>query len=195
MVKAGIVVQPALLIQEMVSGVEKAGVIFTRDNSGNLTIEGVYGLGEGLVSGRITPDHVTVRASDDGMEYRRALNNMTKIEEKEEGGTKVTKLTEEEKIERILDENTIKQLKEVANLLEEDAGYPVDIEFAIDKNGKIFVLQRRAITTLVKQGQQEPVSDFDIEQPLIDKTIERLSKLAGYYGIGNNKNFIELTER
>ena len=182
MVKAGIVVQPALLIQEMVSGVEKAGVIFTRDNSGNLTIEGVYGLGEGLVSGRITPDHVTVRASDDGMEYRRALNNMTKIEEKEEGGTKVTKLTEEEKIERILDENTIKQLKEVANLLEEDAGYPVDIEFAIDKNGKIFVLQRRAITTLVKQGQQEPVSDFDIEQPLIDKTIERLSKLAGYYG-------------
>ena len=182
MIKNGIVVQPALLVQEMVSGVEKAGVMFTRDNSGNLTTECVLGLGEGLVSGRITPDHITVRASDGRIEYRRALNNMIKIEEKEQGGTRVAKITDEEKIERILDEETIKQLQEIANILEEDAGYPVDIEFAIDKNGKIFVLQRRAITTLATQEEIEPTSQKVsvpvIDQSFIDEVIEMISTLS-----------------
>lgn len=179
MVKADIVVQPALLVQEMVVSVEKAGVMFTRDNSGNLTIEAVWGLGEGLVSGRINPDHVTVRTSDEGIEYRRASNNMVKITGKEEGGTKITKLTKEEKIERILDEKVIKQLKKTAYMLEEDAGYPVDIEFAIDTDGKIFVLQRRAITTLTKQ--EETDSSYPvIEQTSIDKMIEESSDLTDY---------------
>ncbi|MBR3627931.1 MAG: hypothetical protein IKN42_03680 [Elusimicrobia bacterium] len=182
MVKVGIVVQPALLVQEMVVGVKKAGVMFTRDNSGNLTIEGVLGLGEGLVSGRITPDHITVRASDGRIDYRRALNNMIKIEEKAQGGTKVTKISADERIERILDEDTIKELKEIAKILEEDAGYPVDIEFAIDENGKIFVLQRRAITTLSQQEKTEPTSKSveipAIEQPFIDKAIEMISMLS-----------------
>ena len=184
MVKAGIVVQPALLIQEMVVGVQKAGVMFTRDNSGNLMIEGVLGLGEGLVSGRITPDHILVRASDGRIEYRRALNNMIKIEEKPQGGTRVAKITAEERIERILDEVAIRQLQEIANILEEDAGYPVDIEFAIDKDGKVFVLQRRPITTLAQEETEETedVSQEDsgpiIDQSFIDKAIETISMLS-----------------
>jgi len=179
MVKAGVFVQPALLVQEMVVDVKKAGVMFTRDNSGNLTIEGVLGLGEGLVSGRITPDHVIVRASDGRIEYRRALNNMIKIEEKAQGGTRVSKITDEERIERILDEKTIRQLQEIANILEEDAGYPVDIEFAIDKDNNIFVLQRRAITTFNSQDFINDISKKSsvpvIDQAVIDKTIKLLS--------------------
>lgn len=187
MVKTGIVVQPALLIQEMVVGVKKAGVMFTRDNSGNLTIEGVLGLGEGLVSGRITPDHITVRASDGRIEYRRALNSMIKIVEKEQGGTRVTKLSEEEKIERILDEQTIRQLQETANILEEDAGYPVDIEFAIDDAGRIHVLQRRAITTLpsfegidYSEQKSEQNSGFIIDQAIIDSAAQALAGMTFY---------------
>ena len=185
MVKVSIVVQPALLIQEMVSDVQKAGVMFTRDNSGNLTIEGVLGLGEGLVSGRITPDHIIVRAADGRIDYRRSLNNMIKIEEKSQGGTKVAKISAEEKIERILDEDTIRQLQKIADILEEDAGYPTDIEFAIDENGNIFVLQRRAITTFVQQEQieEEPLQTVEgpvIEQSFIDKTIEMISSLSMY---------------
>ncbi|MBR3654107.1 MAG: hypothetical protein IKN62_01575 [Elusimicrobia bacterium] len=187
MIKNGIVVQPALLIQEMVVDVKKAGVVFTRDNSGNLTMEGVLGLGEGLVSGRITPDHVTVRASDGRIEYRRALNNMIKIEEKEQGGTRVAKITDEERIERILDEETIKQLQETANILEEDAGYPVDIEFAIDGNGKIFVLQRRAITTLPSfektdflEQKTDQKNKLMVDQAAIDNAIQALSGMTFY---------------
>ena len=197
MVKAGIVVQPALLVQEMVSGVQKAGVMFTRDNSGNLTIEGVLGLGEGLVSGRITPDHIIVRASDGRIEYRRALNNMIKIEEKAQGGTRVAKISPEERIERILDEDTIRQLQEIADILEKDAGYPADIEFAIDKDGNIFVLQRRAITTLAQKEEENDTEEKSsqevtvpvIDQPFIDNAIEMISVLSMY------KEIKEIIER
>jgi hypothetical protein len=50
--------------------------------------------------------------------------------------------------ERVLGNEIVKRLTEIVMLLEEDAGYPVDIEFAINASGKIFILQRRAITTL-----------------------------------------------
>jgi phosphoenolpyruvate synthase/pyruvate phosphate dikinase len=180
MIKTGVAIQPALLVQEMVVDVEKAGVIFTKDNSGNSIIEGVLGLGDGLVSGRITPDHITIRAYGQTIVYRRALNKMIKIEEKEDGGTRVAKITAEEKIERILDEDIIRRLKKISNILEEDSGYPVDIEFAIDKNRKISVLQRRAITTLVSQesitlSPQDSNAVPVIEQSLIDRTINFLS--------------------
>ncbi len=147
MIKQGVMVKPALLVQEMVENVEKAGVIFTRDDRGNLIIEVVRGLGEGLVSGRIDPDHITVRANDQSIEYIRDTNCKLKVVAQENGGTGIQKLTAEEKIDRILSGEQIEDLFKIASLLEEDAGYPVDIEFAIDKAGKIFILQRRPITT------------------------------------------------
>lgn len=184
MIKEGIVVEPALLVQEMVSGVKKAGVIFSRDNDGNLTLETVLGLGEGLVSGRITPDHISVRSSDGRIDYRRALNNMTKIEERDGGGTVMSKLTEEEKMERVVDEATINKLKYIAYLLETDAQYPVDIEFAIDENGKIYVLQRRPITTLTNYQFSDDGVDYEdvteIEQSIIDNLIENLKAITKY---------------
>ena len=185
MIKTGVAIQPALLVQEMVVDVEKAGVIFTKDNSGNSIIEGVLGLGDGLVSGRITPDHITIRAYGQTIVYRRALNKMIKIEEKEDGGTRVAKITAEEKIERILDEDIIRRLKKISNILEEDSGYPVDIEFAIDKNRKISVLQRRAITTLPSfemiDYSQEKTLEPIVSQAAVDKLIELISMISSSF--------------
>lgn len=190
MIKTGIVVKPALLIQEMVSGVEKAGVIFSRDERGNLTEEVVLGFGEGLVSGRINPDHITVRAKDEKIEYIRALDNMKKIVGKVEGGTRQVQLTREEKIERVIDEQMIRRLKKIAYALEEDAGYPVDVEFAIDKDEKIYILQRRAITTLTvddKINYNEYKENIEIPQSLIDNLITKLEGITKY---GNFTNII-----
>jgi phosphoenolpyruvate synthase/pyruvate phosphate dikinase len=64
MIKTGQIVKPAVLIQEMIN-VDKAGVIFSRNKYGNTIIEGVYGLGEGTVSGIITPDTVEVETTSE----------------------------------------------------------------------------------------------------------------------------------
>jgi pyruvate,water dikinase len=54
----------AVVVQEMISA-EKSGVMFTVDpvqkRRDFMIVEAVYGLGEGIVSGLITPDHYLVR--------------------------------------------------------------------------------------------------------------------------------------
>jgi pyruvate,water dikinase len=52
----------AVVVQKMVNS-EKSGVVFSKDpnyKSDNVVMEAVFGLGEGIVSGRITPDHYVV---------------------------------------------------------------------------------------------------------------------------------------
>jgi pyruvate,water dikinase len=143
------IVEPSILIQEMVENVEKAGVIFTRDHNGDLIIEAVLGLGEGLVSGRVEPDNIKVRIRSEGnnITYRRAIGNIKKLVKSNSGGLEIAKLTPEERINRVLDSNMIGRLTSIALKLEQESGYPVDIEYAIDTSGKIYLLQRRAVTT------------------------------------------------
>lgn len=187
MLKEKIVVKPAVLIEEMVPNVKKAGVAFTRDKSGNFIAEVVWGYGQGLVSGRITPDHIVIAAHDGSINYRRALNNFIKIETDEDGGTKVSKLEKEQRIERIIDETTINLLKEIGLLLEEDSGYPVDFEYAIDENNKFYPLQRRAITTLSTQENIDyskyEQTVLNIGQEVIDLAIENLKSISEYDNI------------
>ena len=52
----------SVVIQKMINA-DKSGVIFTRNpvsDNDNIVIESVFGLGEGIVSGRVSPDHYEV---------------------------------------------------------------------------------------------------------------------------------------
>lgn len=174
------IVMPAVLIQEMVPSVAKAGVIFTRDENGNLTEEVVWGLGEGLVSGRINPDHITLSLKDNKITYLRALDNMKKITEIKGGGTAQIRLTRDEQIERVIDESMIRRLSSAAFELEKNSGYPVDIEFAIDGNNEVYILQRRPITTLTVNESFSGIKEEKkgIDQKLVDKLISDLNGIT-----------------
>ena len=143
MINSKQIVRPAVLIQTMID-VEKSGVVFSRDKYGNVTIETLYGLGEGIVSGKITPDTITVNmANGDVLEYSVATKDYKIVSV--EDGIKTTFVKKGSK-ERTLKYKEIKELIDVVKLLEKDAGYAVDIEFGF-KDGKIYILQRRPITT------------------------------------------------
>lgn len=147
MVESGKIVKPAVLIQEMVSS-EKSGVVFSRDKYGNTTIEAVYGLGEGLVSNLLTPDSVVVdAATSEIVEYSVAEKHSRIVPAESGSGTELQPVTEGIH-KRILSASDIQYISSIINILEVDSGYPVDVEFAIDASGKLFILQRRAITTL-----------------------------------------------
>jgi len=145
------IIKPAILVQEMVEDVEKSGIAFSRDSSGNLTLEMVWGLCEGAVSGRVMPDNITFRFADNAIEYTRAIGNVKKIVPSREGGVTLEQLTRDEQIERIVDEKMIKEIVTIVSALEKDAGYSVDVEFSIGKNGKIYILQRRPVSTFVNK--------------------------------------------
>jgi phosphoenolpyruvate synthase/pyruvate phosphate dikinase len=111
----------SVVVQEMVD-VEYAGVIFTKDplEKKGILIEVVKGVGEKLVSGEVTPNNYL-------------LDKTGKIKKKKEVFA--------------FPESTVKKLAELSLLIEKHYKKPQDIEWAIDKKGKIFFLQSRPITT------------------------------------------------
>lgn len=113
----------SVVVQKMVDA-DYAGVLFTKDpiEKKYILIEVVKGLGEQLVSGEVTPNT-----------YHLEKKKLTLIKRKENFSFNLRLLTD---------------LSKIGNLIESHYKFPQDIEWAIDKNGRIFILQSRAITTL-----------------------------------------------
>jgi len=139
----------AVVIQKMVDS-EKSGVIFSKDPSyknDNIIIESVWGLGEGIVSGSITPDKHIVSKTDLKILDKKIADKKIAITRNSGGEKTIIKLREEKSNHPVLKDNEIKKLAEFAIQLEEHYQKPQDIEFAIEKD-EIFIVQTRPITTM-----------------------------------------------
>jgi len=140
----------AVVVQRMINS-EKAGVVFTVDpvskNPYQLTIEGVYGLGEGIVSGEITPDHYKVDRETYEVAFKyQAPKGIMYCKDGVCGVIKVD-VPEQLACNPVLDEEELKQLVDIANKVEKHFGCPQDIEWGAEAN-QIYLLQSRPITTL-----------------------------------------------
>src|SRR3989344_5854923 len=145
----------AVVVQKMVAS-EKSGVMFsqnpTKDDK-SIVIEAVFGLGEGIVSGQIKPDHYVVSPDLDEFEIMEEQISVKKIAiiKNEKGENETVKLNDQQSRKRVLDNYQIKRLSQYARELEEHYQKPQDIEFAIDKIG-IYIVQSRPITTQFKKS-------------------------------------------
>ncbi len=169
----------AVVIQKMVDS-DKSGVLFSTDptyKNDDIIIEAVYGLGEGIVSGMITPDKYVLSKKLKILDKKIADKKIAVT--RNSGGDKVeVKLTEERSHAQVLKEEELRKLSQIALQLEEHYKKPQDIEFAIE-NGEIFIVQTRAITTT--QNKIESGASKKIEGE------EVLSGLAASPGIGSGK--------
>jgi len=147
----------AVIVQKMVNS-DKSGVIFSRDpitKSDNIVIEAVYGLGEGIVSGRISPDKYTVTRKLEILD-KKISDKKIEITRNSEGKNIIIKLHDEKSKSQVLTEKEIKKLAEYAIKLENHYNKPQDIEFAID-SGEIYIVQTRPITTLTKKPEEKKI--------------------------------------
>ncbi|MBU0894721.1 MAG: phosphoenolpyruvate synthase [Nanoarchaeota archaeon] len=145
----------AVVIQKMVDS-DKSGVIFSKDPSyknDNVTIEAVWGLGEGIVSGRITPDSYTISKELEILNKTIAEKKIA-ITRDSSGEKSIVKLREEKSKYQVLKEHEIKKLADIALKLEGHYKKPQDIEFAIEGE-EIYIVQTRPITTIGKKAEGE----------------------------------------
>lgn len=148
----------AVVVQVMVNS-EKSGVMFSRNptkEENTIVIEAVWGLGEGIVSGKIKPDHYVVDGNLESFDLMRAdiSKKKTAIVRGDEGSTETITLDEEKAERRVLDNYELKRLAFYAKQLEEHYGIPQDIEFAIDSRG-IYIVQSRPITTKPREEREK----------------------------------------
>lgn len=133
----------ALVVQEMINA-DASGVIFSSNpmtrERGQVVINSVRGIAEPLVSGRLTGDTFVV--SKDGQILSETINPQD-FKLTLDGEVEVN---EDERITPSLKPEQMMKLAEIAEKIEQLYGTPQDIEFAI-KDGKIWILQARPITT------------------------------------------------
>jgi len=137
----------AVVVQKMVQS-QKSGVIFTKNpmtQEDEIIIEAVFGLGEGIVSGKVKPDHyVTDRELK--IKSKKISIKKSAIVRESSGKEKEVPLTEEKSKQQVLTEAEIVSLANTSLLIDKHYGKPQDIEFAIDA-GEIYIVQSRPITT------------------------------------------------
>jgi len=160
----------AVPVQRMVQS-EAAGVMFTLEpvtsDTGKIAIEAVFGLGETIVSGDVTPD--TYIIDKDGLkiirkeiapqEWKLIRNAAGKGKE---ANVKVVLTPEEQARQKVSDADII-ALAKIGRQIEDWYKFPQDIEWA-KENNQLFIVQTRPVTTIKeKEVEVKP----EIEAPVL----------------------------
>lgn len=142
-------VKLAVIIQKMVHS-EISGIMFTIDPNSELPhiiIEAGYGLGEALVSGKVTPDTYVVEKFHKRIINKRVAKQTWKLIRGETGETVRVDVEENQQEAQKMTDEEILALAEIGNQVELHYDRPMDIEWATDY-GELVLVQARPVTTL-----------------------------------------------
>ncbi|ACZ61648.1 phosphoenolpyruvate synthase [Dehalococcoides sp. THU3] len=165
----------AVPVQKMVQS-QASGVCFTIEpitsDPTKIVIEAIYGLGEGLVSGEITPDLYIIDKEGPSVLSRtishqerrlvRKNGNSASGAEDESGNNYWQPVPSAKQEQQKITEDDIITLAKLAMLIEKHYSGPQDIEWAKEEN-EIYIVQSRPVTALKDASELEP----EIEAPIL----------------------------
>ncbi len=138
----------ALVVQKMIES-DSSGVMFTIDPVTNekskIIIEAIFGLGEYIVQGKVTPDHYEIDKKT--LTISKKIKNSQDVMLKKAGNAdkQVRVPLLKRKIQKIKDDEIL-ELAKLGREIEKHYYFPQDIEWAKEKN-KIYIVQTRPVTT------------------------------------------------
>lgn len=147
----------AVIVQSLVLA-DASGVLFTADpvtgRSDQLIIEACFGLGNTLVSSRVTPDRFVLNKRNLKVVSKTISEKKIKSVVDEHGLLKEQILPADRAPTLSIDKSTARKLAKLVRKIEAEFGCPQDIEWAVC-SGDIFFLQSRPITTLPAEKTRE----------------------------------------
>ena len=196
-------------VQKMVrSDLSCSGVMFTLDTqSGNdnvIMINGVFGLGENIVGGRVNPDEFyvfkpTLKEDKTAIIKRLLGSKEMKMIYDEKSKTLNVSTTSDERARFTLSDDQIETLAHHALAIEEHYGVPMDIEWAMDgDNRNIYIVQARPETVHSRRLTSKRANIIE-KYRLLEDTSKRTRLLTGRaigekIGVGVVKVIRDLSE-
>jgi len=165
--KVGIAVPVQRMVQSEVSGVMFTVEPLTNDRT-KIFIEAVYGLGEAIVSGAVTPDQYLL----DKEEFKiidkkirkqewQLVRNPKASPSKLEANIKIAAPESEQTMQKLGDEDIV-ALAKLGKMIEELYQFPQDIEWA-KQNRELFIVQTRPVTTLKTREETKALPEIEAE--------------------------------
>jgi pyruvate,water dikinase len=139
----------AVVVQVMVPA-EASGIMFTANPIGGardeIAIDAAWGLGEAIVGGLVTPDHVVVDKVTGAIKQitiadKSVMTQPTAI------GTEERPVEQSKRHAQVLETSQAIELAKLGAQIEKHYGEPQDIEWCL-ANNKFYIVQARPITTL-----------------------------------------------
>jgi pyruvate,water dikinase len=158
----------AVPVQRMVES-DKSGIMFsinpvTNDKS-RVTIEAIFGLGEMIVQGAVTPDHFEVDKTSMEIVVRDSHTQEKIMIRKGGSSNTIQPLTKERGSKIKLTDKEILALAKLSINLEKHYYFPQDSEWAIE-DGKVYIVQTRPVTTT---GKNVATSTAKIQEEVFAK--------------------------
>lgn len=143
--KIGIAVPVQMMVQSEVSGVMFTVDPITKDKD-KLIIEAIWGLGDYIVQGVVTPDHFEISKSTSKIIAKQTNTQEVKEIRSAEGVRQEKVDPRVQSVQKLSDENVLK-LAEIGKKIHQHYFFPQDIEWAYADH-KLYITQSRPITTL-----------------------------------------------
>lgn len=144
----------AVVVQEMINS-KLAGVIFTANPltgvRNELLVNASYGLGEAIVSGKVNPDQYTIEKAS-GKIIKKELAVKEILCRNAGNGIEYVPVNAEKKATSSLKQIHIQTIVNESTKVQDYFGAPQDIEFAIDDDDQLYIVQSREITSLFPIG-------------------------------------------
>ena len=142
-------VRISVAVQEMIFS-EVSGVLFTLEpvsgDKGKLVINASWGLGEAIVGGQVTPDEFVVDKTSLDILDKSIFRKDKRIVPDVKGSTKWDSVPADMREKAALKDEEIIRLAKYGIQIEQHYGVPQDIEWAVDPDGRMFILQARPET-------------------------------------------------
>lgn len=164
----------AVVVQEMIAP-EVAGVLFTANpvtnNREEMLANASYGLGESVVSGRVTPDTYRLgRRKPFAVVEQVCGTKATRIDMAADNGTTEIPVAEAERQQLCLNHDALHRLLELGKQVETYYEQPQDIEWGLS-NGQLYLLQTRPITSLTATPKPAPKLNR-MQQAIVNDLLE-----------------------
>ena len=150
-----------------------SGVLFTVDPLGGrqeaMVLDAAWGLGPSVVEGALTPDHYTLGKKPEIKILERRLGNkpIRLIAAVNKEGLTSEAVPAADQFQPALTTEELLQLGRYGVQLEEHFGGPQDIEFAVNLEGQLLLLQSRPLTLLKPGNESELPPEIQGRHPVL----------------------------
>lgn len=159
-------ISQAVVIQQMVWA-DKSGILFTANpmsgNNKEMVINAVWGLGESVVGGKVTPDTVIVEKATGKVNHIEIANKEMKTVPVDSGTADIP-VEPHQRQQAVLTTEDIAELTRIGSLIETYFNTPQDVEWAI-VDRQVYILQSRSITAMLQKKEVpggQPISSGEI---------------------------------
>ncbi|WP_025025317.1 phosphoenolpyruvate synthase [Companilactobacillus nodensis] len=142
-----------------------SGIMFSVDVSNGddskIVIDGIRGLGEYIVLGKVTPNHFVIDKKSLKIVDKNVVKQTIQLMRVADGGTVEKAVPEELQDKQVITDEQVTELAGYAKKIEEHYGCYMDMEYALDVNtNRLWIVQARP-ETFWSQKKKENDSDTD----------------------------------